>query len=130
MRYLTPAEVLLIHQALIESFGGMPGITEAGFARLEAAVATPRHSAFGAELYPTLAEKIGACAYAIVRGHPFSDGNKRVAVVVLDLMARLNGAHLTADNATIYALAIAAASHMNRAQLMAWVAQHLVYEPN
>ena len=34
MRYLTAPELLVVHQALIEAFGGMAGITEAGFARL------------------------------------------------------------------------------------------------
>jgi death on curing protein len=125
MRYLSVAELLLIHQALIEAFGGMAGITEAGFARLEAAAATPQQSAFGAELYPELADKAGALAHAIIRGHPFSDGNKRVAVVALDLMANLNGARLMADNDAIYGLAMAAAAHMSRAELIAWVRAHL-----
>lgn len=70
MRYLSVAELLLIHQALIEAFGGMAGITEAGFARLEAAAATPQQSAFGVELYPELADKAGALTHAIIRGHP------------------------------------------------------------
>ncbi|MFV9503756.1 MAG: type II toxin-antitoxin system death-on-curing family toxin [Oscillochloridaceae bacterium umkhey_bin13] len=128
MRYLTTAELLVIHQALIERFGGMAGITEAGFARLEAAAATPQHSAFGAELYPDLAAKLGAMTYAIIRGHPFSDGNKRVAVVALDLMASLNGASLTADNDAVYALAMAAAADLSREQLIVWVQQHLAQE--
>ncbi|GAB4437578.1 MAG: hypothetical protein OHK0015_30410 [Chloroflexi bacterium OHK40] len=125
MRYLSTEELLLIHQALIERFGGMPGITEAGFARLEAAAAAPRQSAFGEELYPDLAAKAGALAHAVVRGHPFSDGNKRVAVAALDLMATLNGATLTADNDEVYAMAMAAAEAMGREELIAWVREHL-----
>lgn len=128
MRYLTTAELLVIHQALIAAFGGMAGITEAGFARLEAAAATPRQSAFGADLYPALADKAGALAHAIVRGHPFSDGNKRVAVVALDLTISLNGGRLCASNDEVYALAMAAADHMGRAELIAWVAAHLAAE--
>lgn len=124
-RYLTAAELLVVHQALIETFGGMAGITEAGFARLEAAAATPRQSAFGAELYPGLADKAGALAHAIVRGHPFTDGNKRVAVAALDLFVSLNGGRLTANNDEVYALAMAAASEMSRAALIAWVGAHL-----
>lgn len=125
MRYLTAPELLVIHQALIERFGGMAGITEAGFARLEAAVATPRQSAFGAELYPELPDKAGALAHAIVRGHPFSDGNKRVALAALDLFVSLNDAVLTASNDEAYALAMTAAAHMGRAELIAWVRAHL-----
>ena len=128
MHYLTAAELLIIHQALIETFGGMAGITEAGFARLEAAAATPLQSAFGVELYPELADKAGALAHAIVRGHPFSDGNKRVALAALDLFLSLNGARLSADNDEAYALAMAAAAHMGRAELIAWVRAHLAPE--
>lgn len=125
MYYLTPEDLLLIHQALIEEFGGMPGITEAGFARLEAAAGTPRQSAFGVDLYPELADKAAALAHAIVRGHPFSDGNKRVAVVALDLMLTLNGTRLTADNTQVYDLAMAAAKSMPREELAAWVREHM-----
>lgn len=51
-----------------------------------------------------------------------------MAVVALDLMASLNQARLTADNDTIYALAMAAAAHMSRAELIAWVRAHLAPE--
>lgn len=125
MRYLTAEELLVIHQALIEGFGGMAGITEAGFARLETAAGAPRQSAFGEDLYPDLPAKAGALAHAIMRVHPFSDGNKRVAVVALDLMASLNGATLTADNDAIYAIAMAAANSMSREALIDWVRANL-----
>jgi death-on-curing protein len=125
MRYLSAEELLIVHQALIEGFGGMPGITEAGFARLETAAAAPRQTAFGEDLYPGLAAKAGALAHAIVRGHPFSDGNKRVAVAALDLMASLNGATLTADDDAIYAVAMAAAESMSREALIGWVRANL-----
>jgi death-on-curing protein len=124
MHYLNTYDLLLIHRALIEHFGGMPGITEAGFTRLEAAVATPRQGAFGNDLYPDLIAKAGALAHAIVRGHPFSDGNKRVAVAALDLMLTLNGAKLHADNQAVYKITMAAASGLNREELIAWVRRH------
>jgi len=124
MHYLSAHDLLVIHQALIERFGGMAGITEAGFARLETAAAAPRQSAFGEDLYPELPDKAAALAHAIVRNHPFSDGNKRVAVVALDLMLTINGASLSADNDAMYELAMAAANEMSREMLIAWVRQH------
>jgi death-on-curing protein len=124
MHYLTTYDLLLIHQALIEAFGGMPGVTEAGFARLDAAAATPQHGAFGMDLYPDLPAKAGALAHAIVRGHPFSDGNKRVAVAALDLMLTMNGAALRADNDAVYAMAMAAAAGLGREEVIAWVRLH------
>jgi death-on-curing protein len=124
MHYLTTYDLLLIHQALIEEFGGMPGVTEAGFARLDAAAAAPQQGAFGADLYPDLPAKAGALAHAIMRGHPFSDGNKRVAVAALDLMLTINGAALRADNDALYAMAMAAATGLGREEVIAWVRQH------
>lgn len=121
MRYLSPYDLLLIHQTLLDSFGGLPGITEAGFARLEAAAAVPQQSAFGADLYPDLLAKAGALAHAIIRGHPFSDGNKRVALAALDLMLSINGGTLKASNAEAYALAMTAAEGIQREELIAWV---------
>lgn len=123
-RYLSAEDLLVIHQALIAHFGGMPGITEAGFARLEAAAAAPRQSAFGADVYPELADKAAALAHAIVRNHPFSDGNKRVAVAALDLMLSWNGAELRADNDAVYAITMAAAEGISRDALIAWVREH------
>lgn len=129
MIYLTPHDLLLIHAALLDEFGGMRGVTEAGFARLEAAAATPRQSAFGLDLYPDLPAKAAALTHAIIRNHPFSDGNKRVAVAALDLMLDLNGATLTADNDQLYALAMAAAERMDREAMEDWVRRHVAAPP-
>lgn len=125
MRYLTAHDLLVIHQTLIERFGGMPGITEAGFARLESVAAAPRQSAFGADLYPELPDKAAALAHAIMRNHPFSDGNKRVAVTALDIMTTWNGATLIADNDALYAVAMAAATNLPREALTAWLRAHM-----
>jgi death-on-curing protein len=125
MRYLTPADLIAIHELLMAEFGGMRGITEAGFGRLEAAVAAPRASMFGDELYAGVASKAAALCQAIVRAHPFTDGNKRVALVALDLFLEANGATLAATNDQAYAAIMALArGEMEHAALAAWVEQH------
>jgi death-on-curing protein len=125
MRYLTPAELIAIHEQLLSEFGGMRGITEAGFGRLEAAAAAPRASMFGEEIYANVGEKAAALCLAIVRGHPFSDGNKRVALVALDLFLALNDARLTATNDAAYTAIMALArGEMGRDELGAWVEEH------
>ena len=90
-------------------FGGMRGITEAGFGRLEAAVAAPQASMFGEELYAGVVSKAAALCQAIVRAHPFSDGNKRVALVALDLFLEANGFALAATNDQAYTTIMALA---------------------
>lgn len=125
MRYLTAAELIAIHELLLSEFGGMRGITEAGFGRLEAAAATPRASMFGEDIYAGVGAKAAALCLAIVRGHPFSDGNKRVALVALDTALVLNRARLIATNDQAYAAIMALArGELGRAQLVAWVEEH------
>lgn len=122
MRYLSPADLIAIHELLLSEFGGMRGITEAGFGRLEAAAATPRASMFGEDIYTTVAEKAAALCLAIVRAHPFSDGNKRVALVALGVALAYNGAWLSATNDEAYSAIMALArGEMGREALAAWV---------
>jgi death-on-curing protein len=126
MRYLTPTDLIVIHELLLTEFGGMRGITEAGFARLEAAAAAAQASAFGAEIYADTASKAAALCWAIVRGHPFSDGNKRVALVALDVFLAHNGRTLVATNDEAYAAIMALArGEMGHAELAAWVERHI-----
>jgi death-on-curing protein len=125
MRYLSPTDLIAIHEQLLSEFGGMRGITEAGFGRLEAAAATPRASMFGEDIYTGVAEKAAALCLAIVRAHPFSDGNKRVALVALGVALAYNRARLTATNDEAYATIMALArGEMGREALAAWVEQH------
>lgn len=125
MNYLTTEEVIVIHELLLAEFGGIRGITEAGFGRLETAVSVPQQSMFGVDLYEDLPSKAAALSHAIIRNHPFSDGNKRVAVVALAEMLARNGAELTATNDELYDLALAAATTLDRAAVAAWVADHI-----
>jgi death on curing protein len=125
MHYLTPTDLIAIHELLLAEFGGMRGITEAGFGRLEAAVATPQASMFGQDLYPGVTEKAAALCQAIVRAHPFSDGNKRVALVVLDVFLARNSRTLAATNDEAYATIMALArGELEREALVEWVEQH------
>ena len=59
--------------------------------RLDAAVARPAASAFGADAYPTLREKGAVLSHSVTRNHPFRDGNKRTGTVALIYMLRVNG---------------------------------------
>jgi death-on-curing protein len=125
MHYLTPADLIAIHELLMTEFGGMRGITEAGFGRLEAAAAAPQASAFGEELYAGVVSKAAALCQAIVRAHPFSDGNKRVALVALDLFLDANGSALRATNDQAYTTIMALArGEMEHPALAVWVEQH------
>lgn len=118
---ISSADLIAIHELLIAELGGMRGITEAGFGRLEGVVAAPLGSAFGAALFPGAVGKAAALCYAIVRTHPFSDGNKRVGLVVLDVALAQSGHTLTATNDAAYAAIMAVAQgKMSRDDLITW----------
>ena len=75
-RYLTLAEVVDLHRRLLKAAGGAPGIRDLN--ALEAAIAQPKATFGGTDLYPTLVEKAAALCLSLVLDHPFVDGNKRV----------------------------------------------------
>jgi len=74
VRYLGLAEVLSLHQQILEETGGADGVRDLG--ALESALAQPKLSAGGLEAYPTLIEKAVALCFSLSKNHAFVDGNK------------------------------------------------------
>lgn len=124
-RSLTLTEVLAIHELLLVTFGGMSGVTEQGFGRVEAAVAAPDVSMFGEDLYGSLHEKAGVLFWRLVRSHGFSDGNKRVGLVGLMVYLELNGARLRADEDALYELTMAVANDRSQEAVTAWIEERI-----
>ena len=125
MRYLSFAEVLELHRLVVAQAGGAGGLRDLG--ALESAVAQPRATFGGVDLYPTLAAKAAALGHALALNHAFVDGNKRVAHAALETFLVLNGHELAAavDAAEQQMLRLAA-GEVSREQFAVWVAQHLV----
>ncbi len=89
MQYLTLNQVLEIHENILAQTGGSTGIRDIG--GLESAIALPRMTFNGEELYPTLADKASALGYSIIQNHPFVDGNKRTGHAATEIFLLLNG---------------------------------------
>lgn len=67
-----------------------------------------------------------AYAYGIARNHPFIDGNKRTALVAMELFLVCNGYELIADDADCVVTMIGvAAGTIDETQLAAWVRRHI-----
>lgn len=120
VRYLALGEVLELHRRVVAQWGGAAGLRDLG--ALEGALAQPRQTYGGEELYPSLAEKAVALGFALVRNHPFVDGNKRVGHAALEVFLVLNGHELVADvdEAERIVLGVAA-STVDRVTFVAWV---------
>jgi len=97
---------LLIHNILIDKFGGSKGIRDQG--GLEAAIARPYATFDSQDLYPTAIEKAAAIFESLIINHPFIDGNKRTAYTLLRLTLLQFGHDIIATEGEKYDMTIAA----------------------
>jgi death-on-curing protein len=95
MRLLTLAEVVELHDRILAVTRGATGIRD--LAGLESAIAQPRATFEGRDLYPGLIAKAAALAYSLARNHPFVDGNKRTAHAAMETFLVLNGHEIDAS---------------------------------
>ncbi len=66
--------VRALHERLLPEFGGASGVRDEG--TLQSALSRPGNQfSYGS---PTIHELPAACAFGLVRNHPFVDGNKRI----------------------------------------------------
>lgn len=124
MRYLTLGEVLELHRRLIEQSGGAEGVRE--LRGIQSALAQPRMTFDGQELYQTIDSKAAAICFSLVKNHPFIDGNKRIGHAAMETFLILNGYELAAeiDDAEQVILRLAA-GELAREELLSWISSHL-----
>jgi death-on-curing protein len=89
VRFLALSEVLRLHADLVAETGGATGVRDLG--RIQAALAQPMATFDGNELYPTIVDKAAALGFALVQGHAFIDGNKRIGHAAMEVFLILNG---------------------------------------
>ena len=123
MRYLTLGQVVELHRRLLEMTGGAPGIRDLG--ALDSALAQPKATFGGVDLYPTLVEKAASLCFSLVRNHPFVDGNKRVGHAAMETFLILNGAAIEASvDDQEHLMLDLAAGRTERTQLTDWLRHH------
>ena len=107
--FLSLVDVLAVHAASIERFGGAPGIRDLGL--LESAIAVPQATMFGSFLHPTIEEQAAAYLFHVVQNHPFLDGNKRAGLGSALIFLGLNGSWIEATNDELIELTLGVAKH-------------------
>lgn len=120
MKYLTPEQVLAIHDRMIKRYGGSHGLRDIGL--LESAVLRPQATFGGEDLYPSLFEKAAVLMHSLLKNHQFVDGNKRTAYFSTVIFLELNGYRL--QNAHKKAVAFAKKvenSSLSLEQIAAWL---------
>ena len=95
VQFLSVDEVLEIHTALIDRFGGADGLRDKGL--LESALYRPQSG-----YYADLVEMAAAMFESLINNYPTFDGNKRVAFFATDVFLRLNGYKIVVDSQIAY----------------------------
>jgi death on curing protein len=125
MKYLDVQQVLKIHARSIELFGGDPTVRDLGL--LESAVAQPRASFGGKDLYTNLAGKAAALAFSLVKNHPFADGNKRTGYGAMMRFLSRNGHTMAgplAEHESVFVRL--AAGELDRDGFLTWVRDRII----
>ncbi len=92
----TSTESLVIHDYLIQGFGGKSGVRDSG--SMEAALGRLTTGD-----YSDIEEEAAALMESLSGNHPLIDGNKRVSFFVTDTFLRMNGYQIICDNAAAFA---------------------------
>ena len=124
MRYLTLGEVLELHRRVVSETGGATALRDLG--ALESAVAQPRMTFAGDDLYPDLPAKAAALGFSLILNHPFVDGNKRVGHAAIETFLVLNGFELDAPVPEAEQVVLdVARDACERAAFVEWIRSHL-----
>lgn len=111
-RYLSVEDVVRVHDDLLARYGGLPGVLKPH--QLESAVAEPRQTWDGVDLYPDVWAKAAVLLRGLACNHAFVDGNKRTAAGCALLFLRANGQVLRPRHKDLEALVVAAATGERR----------------
>lgn len=120
IRFLPAALVLAIHEDQVRLYGGAYGVRdEAG---LDAALNMPLAQYGGRFLHATIYEMGAAYGFHLSQNHPFVDGNKRTAGMVMLTFLKLNGLEPVVPETEYYETMMALASgRMRKADLAEWL---------
>lgn len=122
MNWITLEEILLIHERVIEETGGIRGIIN--FSGLESSLSRPFTSFSGDDMFPDLYSKVAALIHSLISSHPFTDGNKRTALVTADVCLRLNGFRLIPSSEVESFFWNVARGQVNLDEIIKWLKSH------
>lgn len=123
MKILSVNQIIRLHKALIEAFGGTDGLRDEGM--LQSALAAPFQTFDGESIYPSLQAKAAQLGFGLVCNHPFLDGNKRIGAHAMLVFLSINGVELRYEQQELVDIILKiAAGRATRAALLQWILDH------
>ena len=122
---LTKEQVLLLHKAIYDRYGGSFGMHDEGL--LDSALEAPFQTFGGQDLYPGDMDKIVRFGFGLIGNHPFHDGNKRIGALALLTLLELNGYLINTTDKELSDVIFAVASGSDGKtyeDLLSWVNAH------
>ena len=119
--WIPKAAILAIHNELTKEHGGLAGAIDEG--ALESTLARPQNlEAYKNPPNPSIFALAASYGFGFAMNHCFSDGNKRVALVSIDIFLQMNGFELIADELeAVDTIRMLASGDMSEEQLGDWI---------
>lgn len=120
MKRLTEAQILKMHNLIIQETGGSKGIRDAGL--LDSALNLPFQSFDGEDIYKTIRTKAARLTFSIINNHPFVDGNKRIGILVMLVFLEVNGIEVFCTDKELIELGLGLANgSISYKELLNWI---------
>jgi len=118
--FLSKKLILLFHEQLIQIYGGSYGVRDEKL--LDSALGQPKATFEGKYLHDNLMKMAATYGYHICNNHPFIDGNKRIALVAMDVFLQRNGYEIIANEKETYKMMMELANgELSKDELVLWL---------
>lgn len=125
MKKLTKAQILMLHQELIQETGGMDGLRDEGL--LDSALNAPFQSFGDTDTFPSLQQKAARLGFGLIQNHAFVDGNKRIGAHAMLVFLALNGIELSYTQKELSDMVLnVAAGASSFEDVVQWILNHQV----
>ena len=125
IKWLLEETVYAIHKRQIAEHGGSDGVRDGNL--LLSALARPQNLLAYSEETPDISALAAAYAFGIAKNHPFIDGNKRTALVVMRTFLLLNGFNINASQEEKYLTFLKLAEgNLSEQELTNWIREKII----
>jgi len=123
IKFVTLSQAKAIHEQQLSLFGGTTGIIDEG--KLESALYRPVNIA-NYNPNTTMWELAAALGYGIAINHPFVDGNKRTAFIVMAVFLEINQIRFIASEVDVVSIMLGIATGTTSEKMLSdWLKENI-----